>query len=90
MSPFDIDNIAALARLSIPEGERDALTEDMAAILAFASSLPEVDPCAEEDALPLSALREDEAADSDPAPLLCAAPKLREDAFTVPSGGISL
>lgn len=87
MSPFDIDSIAALARLTVPEEEKAALTEDMSAILAFAATLPEADPYAEEAALPLSALREDVAADSDPAPLLHAAPKLREDAFTVPSGG---
>ncbi|MBR6556493.1 MAG: hypothetical protein IKT60_03585 [Clostridia bacterium] len=90
MAPFDIDSIAGLARLTVSDGEKAALAEDMAAILAFAATLPEADPYTEEAALPLSALREDEAADSDPAPLLCAAPKLREDAFTVPSGGISL
>jgi len=89
MSQFDIDGIAAIARLTVSDGEKKALTEDMSAILAFAATLPEADPYEEEAARSLSALREDEATVSDPAPLLRAAPKLSENAFTVPSGGIA-
>ena len=90
MPQFDIDSIAALARITIPEEDRAALSEDMAAILAFAADLPEAATDDAEQSVSLSDLREDTVQVFDPAPLLASAPALHEDAFTVPSGGIAL
>lgn len=40
---IDVDNIASLARLSIPEGEKAKLAADMNSVIAFADRLSEID-----------------------------------------------
>lgn len=57
---FEVDALAALARIELREDEREGLARDMAEIVAFASSLPEADGTAEREPQGLCALREDE------------------------------
>ena len=87
--PVDIDRLADLAKLSLSPEERERLTKDMAALIAFADRLSAVET--DGDTLPVSAprdipaLREDTPAPSLPREELLRAAKTREDGYiTVP------
>ena len=86
---FDIEKLAALARLHINESEKDALTEQLADMVRFAHTLSEVAsenaPEQWEDALSLEQLREDEPQPSLPREdLLALAPQQLNGCYYVP------
>ena len=86
---FDIEKLAALARLHINESEKDALTEQLADMVRFAHTLSDVvredavEPM--EDTLSLEDLREDEPQPSLPREeLLALAPQQLNGYYYVP------
>ena len=83
---FDLDRIAELARLEISQEERPVLLRDMAALVAFADTLGQVEQTdSEESAVPCDSLREDIPAPCTPrADLLSGAAQHTEQYFTVP------
>lgn len=85
MTEIDLTHIAALARLSFSETQREALAADMTALLALAHRI-----CAEEELPPptdreAARLRDDEPSESlSREALLAAAPRCRDGYITVP------
>ena len=89
LDPAEIDRIAELCRLSVPEEKRPALLRDMEALLSFADRISEAtDGCSDSApaCAPLSSLREDDPSPSMPRDeLLRSAPRAEDGFVIVPS-----
>ncbi|HZJ09762.1 MAG TPA: Asp-tRNA(Asn)/Glu-tRNA(Gln) amidotransferase subunit GatC [Trueperaceae bacterium] len=84
-----LDHLQRLARLSVPEDEREAVKRDLGKVLAFVAQLREVDVDGVEEltrpVTPTGAAREDVLAPSLPRELaLAIAPATRDGFFEVP------
>jgi aspartyl-tRNA(Asn)/glutamyl-tRNA(Gln) amidotransferase subunit C len=85
----EVERIAALARLSMDDAEIDRMQRDLAAILAFASALADVDTTGVEPTahvIPLATPMRADAPDPamDPARAVANAPEASDSAFVVP------
>jgi aspartyl-tRNA(Asn)/glutamyl-tRNA(Gln) amidotransferase subunit C len=85
----EVERIAALARLSMDDAEIDRMQRDLAAILAFASALADVDTTGVEPTAHVIPLATPMRADApepamDPARAVANAPEASDSAFVVP------
>jgi aspartyl-tRNA(Asn)/glutamyl-tRNA(Gln) amidotransferase subunit C len=85
----EVRRIAALARLSMDDGEIDRMQRDLAAILSYVEALAEVDTAGVEPTshvMPLATpMRSDEPEPAmDPVRALANAPEASDSAFVVP------